>query len=90
MVDLTKQEDDVFSCFHVTGFFGKKPKPNVGRKTDMIWRSLEANRPDPNRKLEDISAGIQGLVEKGLLRINEKEHVILTDSGYEEILGRSY
>jgi len=48
-----------------------------------VRRSVQAN--GENLSLDEVAAGIDGLAQKGLLRL-EQSVMFLTDEGYEEIL----
>ncbi len=80
---MSELELAVLTAFRVTGFFGKTPKPNVSRKSSGVWRGVQANGVDLS--LDEVALGIDGLVQKGLLRL-DKSVLFLTDAGYGEIL----
>ncbi len=86
MADLNDLERVVLMAFKVTGFFNKTPKRNVSRKSSGVWRSVQAS--GENMSLDEVAAGIDGLIKKELLRA-EQSVMFLTDDGYEQILKSS-
>ncbi len=82
MAELSDVEANVLMVFRVTGFFGKTPKKNVSRRSDGVWRSLQANNIEMSP--DDIASGISSLADKGLLRL-DGGIIYLTDTGYEVI-----
>ena len=85
MEELTQAEKDAFMVFRVTGFFGKKPKPNVGRYYNAVADALLAKNQEVT--VDEVVQTLISLDQKGLLKCNdEKKTAHLTDKGYQQIL----
>ena len=54
-------EDHVFDVFRVTGFFGKEPKPDVGRMFHQVLRQMRALSPAAGITPEQIVDGLKAL-----------------------------
>ncbi len=81
--ELTWQEDQVIDVFHVTGFFGSKAKPNVGRRFSMVVNQIVHGSTAPGMSMEDIAGSLVGLESKGLLAIDRAKSIAsLTDAGF--------
>ena len=81
MAELTDDEKQVMMVYRrCTGFFSKKPKPNSQRRSDQIWRSMQAE--DVEMELDSIAAAIKGCVDKGLLSLDDSDITTLTDEGH--------
>ncbi len=80
---LSWQEEHVIDVFYVTGFFGGKAKPGVGRGYAMVVRQIKSNSKVPGMRMNDIALGLTGLEHRGLLAIDRGKSVAtLTDRGF--------
>lgn len=86
MSELDWKEDHLIDVFRVTGFFGNKPKPDVGRRFDGVRRHVRHVSKVPGMTLEEIVEGLQALERRGWLRIDPgRSTAYLTAAGHAQL-----
>lgn len=79
-------EDHVFDVFRVTGFFGNKPKPGVGRMFHQVLRQMRALSPAAGITVEQVVDGLKALEARGFIRLDPgKSTAYLTDAGHARL-----
>lgn len=85
-VTLSWAEDYVLDAFHVTGFFDKRPRPDVSRHYSMVAGQLLHNSPCPGIRLEELADAFLGLERHGYLRLDpSRQAAFLTERGFAVI-----